>query len=541
MERSSSSEKENFGQYNPIRDEETVRKENDKSINSSAIIIDLNKIDSPAANQYPHCTANRVYSMKYILENEVHEIPDDLLNDDRPTTVQADDERKLKTNLKNKKIVLIKPINEPYARLGRLNNNKTIMSLKGALTITKQYYPENQWAWVVVVCTVYIHLLNFVISLNGLNLLIGHLLFEQRYTILNSLTTSHLKCFDIDSFFVSNRMNFMHHYMNHLNMNRTDMNLTHLNISLQHMNNLTMSQMSDRNQMNHLNYLTTYQSKYTVSNETNGINAHQTNTKRHRKHSSQLDELKNRQKFLFDYGLLLTRSLVADDHQMSNQILMNEPFPDQLNLNRNKQTNLDYFIQLDASLMDEFDEFDKKFTSDSSDRRAIDESSDSQSTNESSDAKFINESNAKLMSASQTMNDLFTTNHLLTNNQLNSSSNTNKQFNTYASHRSTDKPEVNNLRINNSEMNDLAHSKRIKQNLLKQILHKQPFGRDEQLEQKLMEQNYLEQKVLENLKTQSTNNCGAILLKNLFRLIESNAILSNNQIKFQMGKFLLFF
>ena len=100
------------------------------------------------------------------------------------------------------------------------------------------------------------------------------------------------------------------------------------------------------------------------------------------------------------------------------------------------------------------------------------------------------------------------------------------------------KEEMNRLKIDNLQTNSLKllNAIKTKQNLLKQIRMKQLFGRDEQLEQKLLEQNYLEQKILDNIKTQSSDDCNSILLKNLVRSIEFGAILSNNQIKFQIGK-----
>lgn len=232
LERSSSStisEKETgrtirFGRANEPDDkrrEESDCKNKSRSMQDS-LVIDLDRIDSELANQYrpgPGHLMSYFSSMKHLLENGLDRMEKSGVFkadvDGSPPGgggIMLSSKRFELTGrssaLRDKKVVLIKPtINESCARLGHLNN-KAIMSFRGALCITKNFYPENHWAWIVCLCTVCFHLLNFVVSMNGLSLWIGHLLFEQRYTILTSLSTSHLKCIDINNYFVLDRMNF---------------------------------------------------------------------------------------------------------------------------------------------------------------------------------------------------------------------------------------------------------------------------------------------------------------------------------------------
>lgn len=422
-----------------IRSMQNLNERTNESMDS--LIIDLNKFESQLdlldsnqrglllktkRNQFKKQSE---HSMKYLIENELqNEIKDNLLNsnikDKRhyhhrhyPTNlINSNDlicksKCNLNRSLKNKKIVLIKPINEqPYhTRLG------TIMSLKGALTITSRFYPENYgWAWVILLCTIYIHLLNFLISLNGLNLLIGHLLFDLRYNILNSLTINHFKCFDLNN-------NNIHYLVNNQLDIINRMNLSGLNLD-------------DQMQRNDLAFKTFRMSKFNIS---------------------QLNNLKTTRKLL-DYGLFYLNKPMQNYHSEFS------------NLIKRKQDKID-FDQLKNS---------KKLNR-------------SKRSNVKSDTK------------------LNKTNYL---NEPNRTQNT------------------------NLTMLNIMKQNILEQILLKSIILRHPFIINEDIEQKIMDQNYLQEKFADNLKANSLNNCGAILLDQLIKSINLNLILSNDQIMFQMSK-----
>ena len=101
---------------------------NKSSIDS--LTMDLNKIDSQTNNQCTGHSIDYFNSMNYF-RNEIYEIGDRLTNEDKENCKENRKENHKdnckdkismgNNNLKDKKVVLIKPINE-FARLGHLNN-----------------------------------------------------------------------------------------------------------------------------------------------------------------------------------------------------------------------------------------------------------------------------------------------------------------------------------------------------------------------------------------------------------------------------------
>lgn len=343
-----------------------------------SLVIDLDKIDSGLANQFDnqfdsrpgHLMMSYFNSMKHLLENGLNEMENNVFGGNRCTgsrtpmssrgNVRLNSKRcglsASSSNLKDKKVVLIKPISESCARLGHLNN-KAIMSFRGALRITKNFYPENNWAWIVCFCTVYFHLLNFIVSMNGLSLLIGHLLFEQRYIVLTSLTTSHLKCIDLNNYFVLDKLKF---HSNQIDR-KVDFNHT-AHLAAEHADFFNKS-----------NYL----ERIDQTGQTQG-HAHQA--------SPTFDESKQLIKRLFDYGLVylpssrkqtqkflaytdfkhfadLNRTYLAS----SDALEKNENFPfNRVNFsNKENQISLENLIKFD-----QFDFGQHKFDSNKSDTLA---------------------------------------------------------------------------------------------------------------------------------------------------------------------------
>ena len=99
-------------------------------------------------------------------------------------------------------------------------------------------------------------------------------------TILNSLTNNHLKCWDINQINHSNLLDDNMNYLDHLALNATN----------RKENKLIDRHLINNTYQSNLNQLSQFEINSYVSNQVD---------------ANQLDELKKKQKLLFDYGLLL--------------------------------------------------------------------------------------------------------------------------------------------------------------------------------------------------------------------------------------------
>lgn len=471
------------------RREKSNCKNKSRSMQGS-LVIDLDRIDSELANQYnsrpgPGHLMSYFSSMKHLLENRLDRMEKNVVfntADGNGTPMNSSggntrlnskrfDLTNRSSHLRDKKVVLIKPtINESCARLGHLNN-KAIMSFRGALCITKNFYPENNWAWIVCFCTVCFHLLNFVVSMNGLSLLIGHLLFEQRYVILTSLSTSHLKCIDINNYFVLDKMNF------HFNQTDREEDFDHP----AHLRE-PFDFLSERKRLDHPS--TRQSARSPMETYT-----HQTNASE--------DQSKERiKRLLFDYGLVYLPSspkqtekfLVYADFEHfanSNAPYLNstklgegENFPfNQVNFsNKDQKISLENLIKLD-----ELDVLLRRFDADK----------------------------PNTFTATSTDQHYAVSGKERNNSTLNNS----------------------NVNLQSNEFSHLNAIK-VRLNQLEQLLLRWPSEQQSEQQKLFTEKKHLERKFLENLKARSGDNCAAIWFGNLVESIESGRTLSNSQIMF---------